>query len=86
MELDRLKSYGVGCFLTDCIAIIDLVVDLRTGGLTIFSFLNVTMLSVISAVFIIALVKRDIRKKKERFQLTKEEKNEDASTGDGSMC
>ena len=76
MKSGRPLKYGIGYIIGFCLLVIEAVINVRTGKLTGMELFTVIVLCTIFGVVMVALAKRIIRKRRERFRSTKTETQE----------
>lgn len=82
MKPRRPEKYVFGSIIADCILIVEAIIDIRTGRLTWVKLLMLIMLSIFSAILLSILIKRSIRKKREKFKTTRKGEQESTSNGE----
>lgn len=82
MEPRRPVKYGIGCILVDCILIVEAIVNICTGRMTWVELFTIIVLSIIFAVLLIALIKKNTKKKKDQFNSTKEQERTTENSSD----
>ena len=71
MKPGRSVKYGVGCIIADCILIVEAIINIRTGRIPGIELFTIIVLSIIIAIFLVALVKKNNRKNRDQYKSTK---------------
>lgn len=79
MKPGRSVKYGVGCIIVDFILIVEAIINIRTGRITGIELFTIIVLSIVFATLLVALIKKNMRKKRDQYKSTRTEVQE--STG-----
>ena len=66
MKSKQPMRYGIGLILFDCYMFVEAFIDVRAGRMTNKELFTLIVLSVISAFFLVALLKKKIQKERKR--------------------
>ena len=70
-------KYGIGAIIADCILLVELISDIKTGRLTWFTLLAFLLFGAILSYTFVVLARQKRRKERERFSTTASEEEKD---------
>ena len=70
-------KYGIGAFILDCILLVELISDIKTGRMTWFTLLAFLLFATILSYTLIVLARQRRRKERERFRVKTSEEEKD---------
>ncbi|MBE6941563.1 MAG: hypothetical protein E7455_04715 [Ruminococcaceae bacterium] len=70
-------TYGIGAFILDCILLVELISDIKTGRMTWFTLLAFLLFATILSYALVVLARQRRRKERERFSVKTSEEEKD---------
>ena len=70
-------KYGIGAIIADCILLVELISDIKTGRMTWFTLLAFLLFATILSYTLVVLARQRRRKERERFRVTTSEEEKD---------
>ena len=70
-------KYGIGAFILDCILLVDMIIDINTRNVTLFTLLAFLLFATILSYTLVVLARQRRRKERERFRVTTSEEEKD---------
>ena len=70
-------KYGIGSIIADCILLVEVISDIKTGRLTWFTLLAFLLFSAILSYTFVVLARQKRRKERERFSAKTSEEEKD---------
>ena len=70
-------KYGIGSIIADCILIVEVIIDINTRNVTLFTLLAFILFGAILSYTLVVLARQRRRKERERFRVTTSEEEKD---------
>lgn len=80
MKTGKPEKFSVGWIALDLILLVGVIVDIRSGQLTLNKWCTIIVVSVILGILLVKIYKKRIKKEKEQFKSTKAESQKNASS------